>query len=348
MPDQLSAEEFLTLREKYPVLDVRSPAEFERGHIPGAVNMPLFSNEERAEVGTTYTRISREQALLTGLDIVGPKMSLMVKKARSIAGDGQVLLHCWRGGMRSNSVAWLLNTAGIKNSTLEGGYKSYRRFLREQFSQSLNLIVLSGMTGSGKTAILARLKNTGEQVIDLEGLANHRGSAFGAIGKPPQPTTEQFENLLLDKIRHLNPRKRIWIEDESKSIGKVFVPDGLYTQMDNASSVIIEMPLDVRATRLVEEYAHLDKEELCCSLAKISKRMGGNNTKFAIESIQNNDFMGAACTCLQYYDKTYKFGLKKHNNRTITTVMLSGKDPDINTEIVLKAANKHFPEAIFS
>jgi tRNA 2-selenouridine synthase len=204
------------------------------------------------------------------------------------------------------------------------------------------------MTGSGKTAILARLSNAGEQVIDLEGLANHRGSAFGAIGKPPQPTTEQFENLLLDKIRHLDPRKRIWIEDESKSIGKVFVPDELYTQMDNASSVIIEMPQNVRAARLVEEYAHLDKDQLCFSLTKISKRMGGNNTKLAIESLQNDNFIEAAGICLQYYDKTYKFGLKKHINRKFITVQLSQADLDKNTALILDAANKQFPVMMFS
>ncbi|HYX08620.1 MAG TPA: tRNA 2-selenouridine(34) synthase MnmH [Bacteroidales bacterium] len=348
MPDQLTAKEFLTLRETYPVIDVRSPAEFERGHIPGAISMPLFSNEERAEVGTTYTRISKEQAILKGLDFVGPKMSSMVKTAGSLSTKDRVLVYCWRGGMRSNSVAWLLNTAGIETSTLAGGYKSYRRFLRQKLSEPLNLIVLSGMTGSGKTDFLSRLSETGEQVIDLEGLANHRGSAFGAIGQPPQPTTEAFENLLLGKILQFDPQKRIWIEDESKSIGRVFVPDELYEQMDRASSLVIEMSREMRAARLVEEYASFDKEQLCSSLAKISKRMGGNNTKLAIESIQNNNFLGAAGICLEYYDKTYKFGLKKHNRRTVTTVRLTEEDPGINTETILKAANKHFPEVMFS
>ena len=250
--------------------------------------------------------------------------------------------------MRSNSVAWLLNTAGIKASTLSGGYKSYRRFLRKKFSESLNLVVLSGMTGSGKTAILSCLNKAGEQVIDLEALANHRGSAFGAIGQPPQPTTEAFENLLLEKILQFNPHKRIWIEDESKSIGKVFVPDELYEQMDRARAVIIEMSRELRAARLVDEYARLDKDQLCSSLTKISKRMGGNNTKLAIESIQKENFTEAAGICLQYYDKTYKYGLKKHIRRTVTTVRLSEKDPGINTEIILEAANKHFPEVMFS
>jgi tRNA 2-selenouridine synthase len=185
------------------LIDVRSPAEFARAHIPNAHSLPLFNDEERAKVGTMYKQMSPEAALLKGLEIVGPKMSGFVKKAIKWSPDRKVIVHCWRGGKRSGSVAWLLKFAGFDVLTIEGGYKNYRQTVLQSFDNQLlkNMIILGGKTGSGKTYILKELEKRGEQIIDLEGLANHKGSAFGWIGENQQPTTEHFENLLHDALR---------------------------------------------------------------------------------------------------------------------------------------------------
>jgi tRNA 2-selenouridine synthase len=178
-----------------PMLDVRSPGEFARGHIPGAQNIPLFDNEGRAEVGTIYKQKGKQPAILRGLELVGPNMATMAERGRLTAIDNTVFVHCWRGGMRSGSVAWLLESYGVKVFTLKGGYKAFRRYMQQQFEAPKNLLVLGGRTGSQKTTWLHALQGDGEQVIDLEGLACHKGSSFGMLGEHPQPTQEQFENL---------------------------------------------------------------------------------------------------------------------------------------------------------
>jgi len=181
-----------------PVIDVRSPGEFVRGHIPGAHSVPLFTDEERAVVGTLYKQQGRDAAVREGLRIVGPKLATIVDEARALAPDGRIGVHCWRGGERSGSVAWLLDKAGFTEVfTLKRGYKAFRQHVLEAFNMPHDLRVLGGYTGTGKTETLAHLRELGEQVIDLEGLAHHKGSSFGALGEEPQPTTEHFENLLV-------------------------------------------------------------------------------------------------------------------------------------------------------
>src|SRR5437868_4963839 len=158
MQKELDIQQFLTLAETIPMIDVRSPAEFEKGHIPGAINLPLFNNEERAIIGTLYKQKGKEQAVLAGLDIVGPKMSALVSESKKIAANNEVLVHCWRGGMRSGSFCWLLNTVGINASTLKKGYKGYRDHVLKSFEKNFQLIILGGETGSGKTEILKFIK----------------------------------------------------------------------------------------------------------------------------------------------------------------------------------------------
>ena len=211
---QISIEEFLKTTASIPLADVRTPAEFEQGHIPGAHNIPIFSNEERVQVGTTYKQIGREQAILLGFDITGPKWSSFIQQALSIAPDKKIAIHCWRGGMRSGAMAWALNLYGFDVYLLEGGYKSYRRWALAQFEQAFNLIILGGLTGSGKTQILHAIKDAGEQMIDLEDLAQHQGSSYGSMGKLVQPSQEQFENDLAFQLSLMDNSKLIWLEDE--------------------------------------------------------------------------------------------------------------------------------------
>ncbi len=335
MQKTIPIEEFLELAERYPVVDVRSPAEFEHGRFPGAVNIPLFSNEERAIVGTTYTQESPEKAFSTGLQIAGPKMASFVEKARATARDNTLLMYCWRGGKRSHSMAWLFDTAGMDVYVLEGGYRAFRRHVKASFLKPLPLTVLGGMTGSGKTEILHALKKRGEQVIDLERLARHKGSVFGALGEEKQPATEQFENNLFMVWKQLDPRKTTWIEDESKAIGRVFIPDELFNQMKTAPLVDIHLDRNYRIQRLVRDYAQYDAGELISSVQKIERRLGGVNARKCITAIQNRDFAAAAGLLLRYYDKTYRHAMASHPRKTVYTISLPGNDPETNAQIIL-------------
>jgi tRNA 2-selenouridine synthase len=327
MTKPLSVEQFLEKAQTLPIIDVRSPGEFERGHIVGAVNIPLFENHERAEVGTRYKRVGKESAFLLGLDIVGPKLSGFVKKVNKIAPEKEVLVHCWRGGMRSGSFATLLSSAGMKVSLLVGGYKSYRNFILEQFRKPLNIIILGGKTGSGKTEILYELEKQGEQILDLEGLANHKGSAFGMLGQAPQPMTEYFENMLYEKLSRLDTSRRIWVEDESKNVGCCNIPDGLWQQMRMANVAFIDVNKEIRIGRLMNEYAQFSFEELKQATDKIAKRLGGQQHKDAIEALAEGDFSVGTDIALHYYDKAYLHGLSKREPAKVRTFEVTENNP---------------------
>jgi len=310
---RLCAKEFLEKSENIPVIDVRTPKEFEEGHIPGAYNIPIFSNEERVVVGTLYKKSGKEVAVMHGLKFVGPKMYDFVAQAKKLLkGKGKnVLVHCWRGGMRSESMAWLFNIAGIKADILDGGYKSYRSFIREDFSNKKRLIVLGGYTGSGKTELLHELQGRGEQVLDLEGLANHKGSVYGGLGQEPQPTNEQFENNTWNVWNSFDDNKVIWVEDESRSVGSVGINTPLYNQMFNSQVLFIDVPRKERVKRLVDEYACFSKEDLLMLSERIEKRLGGNNVKALKEAMKESKFDLVAEITLLYYDKAYDKGLSK-------------------------------------
>ncbi len=294
------------------LIDVRSPSEFARAHIPTAHSLPLFNDEERAKVGTIYKQTSPESALLKGLEIVGPKMSGFVKKAIKWSPNRKVIVHCWRGGKRSGSVAWLLKFAGFDVLTVEGGYKNYRQSVLQSFDNQLfkNIIVLGGKTGSGKTYVLKELEKRGEQIIDLEHLAHHKGSAFGWIGENQQPTTEQFENDLHEALRHIDPSRRVWVENESRQVGGVFIPEGFWTPFKNAPLIHLEVPFDLRVEHLVNVYGTTEKADLAVSFEKIKKKLGFDQAKFAIEAVERDDLATAAAIGLTYYDKAYNFGFE--------------------------------------
>ncbi|MDX1406941.1 MAG: tRNA 2-selenouridine(34) synthase MnmH [Saprospiraceae bacterium] len=306
------------------VIDVRTPAEFERGHIPGAVNLPLFSNAERAVVGTIYKKDGPEPALHKGLELVGPRMPELARQAGLLIGQKKALVHCWRGGKRSASMAWLLAFCGHQVAVLEGGYKAYRRWAQATFADDRwHFTVLGGRTGSGKTDILHRLSEMGEQVIDLESLACHKGSAFGWIGENPQPSAEQFQNLLYEALRRCDPDRRIWIENESKCIGRVYLPDQFWARMKQAPLIHIEVPDKNRIDRLVRLYAgRSDISQLSTAFERIGKRLGGQHLKAALEALEANDFHSAARIALTYYDKTYDFNLRNNPSPSIHIVAL--------------------------
>ena len=236
--------------------------------------------------------------------------------------------------MRSESMAWLFGTMGLSCYILEGGYKSYRRYLRKILEQPLDLITVGGKTGSGKTEILSFLEASGEQIIDLEGLANHKGSAFGALGELPQPTTEQFENQILHQYRKFTPEKRVWIEDESRNVGRCVVPGELYTQMKENLTLFLDISRELRAERLVKDYAGFEKEQLTFCVKKISKKLGGDRTEESIESIEKGEFYQSVFNILQYYDKAYMFSVKR-NHENYIRIPSESIDPAFNMKLLL-------------
>ncbi len=308
MPTSVNINEFLKLSEIHPILDVRTPAEFEQGHIIGAICFPLFTIEERKIIGTLYKQEGKKVAVLKALEIVGPKLHEYVKEAIKINKTETFLVHCWRGGMRSSSMAWFLETYGFKCITLKGGYKMYRRVVLESFKEKKNVIVLGGKTGTGKTIILKELEKQGEQIIDLERIAHHKGSSFGALGEQPQSSQEQFENELSFHLSKINTEKVCWVENESRKVGRNILPVGLWEQMQNATVVTINLPVQARINYLVNEYGQFSKEELIKATERIGKRLGGVQTKTAIAAIENGDNRTAFEICLSYYDKTYNYG----------------------------------------
>jgi tRNA 2-selenouridine synthase len=317
MIKNLAIDSFIKLDKTIPVADVRTPAEFAQGHIPGAHNIALFSNEERVHVGATYKQQGREQAILLGFDLTGSKWSGFIKEALEIAPDKKIALHCWRGGMRSGAMAWALNLYGFEVYLLEGGYKKYRRWILNQFEEKYNLVILGGMTGSGKTLILHQLQQLGEQIIDLEHLAQHQGSSYGTMGRMVQPSQEQFENDLGTQLYLLDKDKPVWIEDESITIGKRSIPNALWRQMREANLLNIKIPLARRIDFLVQEYGQLDKDFLVECTQRIWKRLGPEQTKNAIQAITEGRMADFISLVLVYYDKTYRAGLSKRASENI-------------------------------
>ena len=269
----IDIDAFLSLDKSIPVADVRTPAEFEQGHICGAHNIPLFTNEERVLVGTTYKQVGREQAILLGFDLTGSKWSSFIKQALEIAPEKKIAVHCWRGGMRSGAMAWALNLYGFDVYLLQGGYKKYRRWVLDKFGGPFNISILGGLTGSGKTKVLMELRAKGEQVIDLERIARHQGSAYGSMNVMVQPSQEQFENDLAVELNQLNPKQPLWIEDESITIGKRSIPNPLWRQMREAKVMVIKVPLEERVKFLVDEYGKLDKDFLNSRCISVIERV---------------------------------------------------------------------------
>jgi tRNA 2-selenouridine synthase len=337
---KIDTGEFLKHAGSIPVVDVRSPSEYSCGHIPGAFNIPLFSDSERASVGTKYKNEGRRAAIVEGLKHAGPSLSLKMEEAVNVAKDGKLLVYCWRGGMRSETMAWLFSLAGIEILVLEGGYKAYRSHVLQSLSGKRKMIVLGGMTGSSKTYILKHLEFMGQQVIDLEGLANHKGSAFGSLGQMPQPSNEHFSNLLFDRWNGMERDLPFWVEDESRNIGTVFLPDTFFRNMQDTPAIILIMDLKVRITRLISEYSSYPPDLLKASIMKISKRLGGDNARNAVKSVEDGNFSRAVEITLDYYDKSYTYGLKKKSSGNIIRIETDTDDIQINARKVLEVAQE--------
>lgn len=324
MEQELFPEMFIQQSHQGIIVDVRTPAEFAKGHIVGAVNLPLFTDEERVVIGTLYIKEGKDVAVEKGLEFVGPKMAGFVRRARELSEGKTIYIHCWRGGMRSGSMAWLLRTAGMRVVLLKGGYKAYRQSFIELLSKPLILKIVGGPTGCGKTDILKELQKKGEQVLDIEGLAHHKGSAFGALGQLEQPTTEQFINDLHHTFRAFDLTKPIWCEGESMTTGKVYLPQELFDKMQKAHFVFLTLPIPDRINRLLTEYGAFETQDLIDAFKRIERRLGCDRTKQGIDFLNEGNIAGAIEIALHYYDKGYG---KSYTERwNITHIFSAEKD----------------------
>ncbi|MDQ6813019.1 MAG: tRNA 2-selenouridine(34) synthase MnmH [Bacteroidota bacterium] len=338
---QIDTETFLGLNFQHPVIDVRSEGEYMHAHIPGAVSMPLFNNNERKIVGTAYKQQSRQKAIKLGLAIFGKKMVEMVEFVEGLIVHQPpntaktVVVHCWRGGMRSGGVSWLLDLYGFKVYTIIGGYKAYRQWGVKQFEKDYNTTILGGYTGSGKTFVIEELKKQHQVVIDLEDLAKHKGSAFGNINMPQQPSQEMFENMLALELRNAHealerlslmaknepaktfthhPSPCIWLEDESQRIGLVNIPTVFFKKMRTRLVYFLDIPFEERLKHIVSGYGKGDKQELAGAIIRIQKRLGGLEAKLAINYLLEDNLTESFRILLKYYDKQYLKGLHSRDN----------------------------------
>jgi len=309
----IDIEKALTLRDKGALfIDVRSPSEFAEATIPGALNIPVFDDDERARVGTVFKTISKEEARFLAVDLVAPKIPRMIRAvAEALKGrTPPVIVFCWRGGMRSKALTTFLDLAGIPTRQLTGGHKAFRKHVNA-FLEKGNwgrLLVLRGLTGVGKTRLLLRLRDEGYPVVDLEGLANHRGSAFGAIGLPSQPTQKTFEALLWDDLRKVPPGAYALTEGESRHIGRLILPPKVYEALQVETSLWINASLEYRSKVILGDYPAMDdlKEDFSGPIRALRPRLGGETVDRFLEMLSASRWEELTCDLMRlYYDPLY-------------------------------------------
>lgn len=337
MIKDINVSTLLSEKEITPVIDVRSPLEFAKGHIPGSFNVPLFSNDERAQIGTLYKEEGQEKAIILGESFANPRIPVYLEQAHRLSSNKRIIVYCFRGGLRSQRFSQLLSQNGYTVYRLIGGYKSYRREVQSYFSRKLELKVLSGRTGAGKTEVLEELKKLDQPVIDLEGLASHRGSAFGDIGMNPQPSTEHFENLFHKRLIELGRQQAIWVEDESRNIGSVFLPEDFFSQLRLSPVYFIDVLTETRVKRLCKDYSKTGLEPLKEALDKIRKRLGGERTKEAMIALEAGDLEKTAFLALQYYDKCYDYGIREREEQIVFKMAFTEESPDQIARILLNS-----------
>jgi tRNA 2-selenouridine synthase len=363
---RLLIEDFITLAKQHPVFDVRSEGEYQHACLPGAYSLPLFTNEERKVVGTAYKQESKQKAIKLGLKYFGPKMVKMVEEVEGVVDsfgltvdrkkkanktldvtDKTVLVYCWRGGMRSAGVAWLLDLYGFKVYTLVGGYKSYRNWVLKQFEKEYPFKIIGGYTGSGKTEVLHALAKHGQTIIDLEGLACHKGSAFGNLGQPQQPKQEMFENLLANALVVATEKNNtIWLEDESQRIGEVNIPTPVFKFMRTCRVYFLDIPFDERLNYIVKGYGKFKKEDLINATVRIQKRLGGLEAKTVVNALIENDLHGAFRVLLHYYDRFYTksmSNMREHPEQIFKKISLERVDAVINAKKVFATHQQEDP-----
>ena len=296
-------------------IDVRSPVEYAADHIPGALNLPLFDDEQRAKIGSVYHNISQDQARLTGLELAAPRLPWLMSELRGIHEDGRIpILYCWRGGLRSQAVEAAAALQGLPCLRLNGGYREYRRWVLAFLEEPLPfpVITLHGLTGCGKTSVLRLLKQAhGLQVLDLEGLAQHRGSVFGHIGLKEQPTQKYFQSLLAEELHGLDRKKPLLLECESRRVGRLLLHDSLYASLKSGLRILLYDSPTGRARRLLAEYApeqHLKEIMLALDSPALTAKFSTARLKELARQLQSGDVLEVIEYLLtHYYDPLYHY-----------------------------------------
>lgn len=314
----ITLNEWINSPNPMPLLDARSEGEYLQGHIKGAISFPILNNEERKLVGTCYKQKGSDQAVLLGYKLVGPKFEGILKEALKRFPRGPIAVHCWRGGLRSRIMGNLLDSAGYDVFQIKGGYKTYREKVLQYLENDFEFRVFTGYTGSGKTILLEKLELEGFQVLNLECIANHRGSAFGNLGLPEQPTQEQFENSLFETLNRFDPNKPIYTEDESRKIGRVVLPLKVYEAVRNAPLTFLDYSFEKRLHHILEIYGRFNPKELIPPTEKLRKRMGDKENREAIAHLEQGEIESWASLVLRHYDKQYTYSMSLKDKSKIT------------------------------
>jgi len=361
--------ELHALRPEDLLVDLRTPSEFDQGHIPGARSLPIFTDEERARIGTTYKQIGADEARDLGVELIRPRLDELVSTLNAwfsptgadtpIAPASplelsaitskptriRLVLHCWRGGMRSRLFGGFCRSRGLPAFQLVGGYKAHRTWSLRILEDHLpGLVSLHGHTGSGKTVLIKRLAKQ-RPVIDLEGLANHRGSAFGHVGLGPQPSQRQFESKLAAEITRIH-RQPVLIEGESANIGRIRIPSPFLEAMQLCPRLVLVMPRETRTQILMEEYAQAIAQEpdrLENALIYLKGRRSHQLAKNLQSALDAKDW-NHLCDLLleEHYDPLYERHLKRHNHDP-RTLRIEAKTLDEAEEKILEVLERHHP-----
>lgn len=325
MIDYILYSQFETLETL--IIDVRSPGEYKESHIPGAINIPLLNDEHRRQIGITYKQQGKEVAVDLGYQLVNPiRESFLIQLIKN-AADKNIRIYCARGGLRSQLMSQYFSENGYNVSLLKGGYKAYRNFILKALASYKNLKILAGYTGSGKTEVLQEMRSIGAQVLDLEALANHKGSVFGFLGQKVQPSSSHFHNLIYETIKHYNHEQPIWVESESVNIGKAYLPKELWENMKQSDGIEILLPVEVRTAHTLKLYGGFDRALLSECIMQLSKRIAKSELTLLCALTEIGDLEPVVERLLKYYDKAYEHGREKRNCQNFVKLNFERLEP---------------------